>query len=191
MREGYLGVRGVIAVCLALASLAGCQALYGGKPEKLETPRKKKPPPEVAEAPVEIKYVEDCAANFRDDPKRVFRDTNGSTTLVTSGDDASGQADKAKDPASQAELIKVSIDKYRNALVKDPYNADATLKLAVAYDRVYRKGCALKLLARIAALEANPKFQKEAKRAADQAADNAGKEWFKGYKKDAIAAVGR
>jgi hypothetical protein len=193
MRDGYLGVGGLLAVCLALASLglSACQPLYGGKPEKLNNPTKKRKPAEAPEAVVEVKYVEDCAANFRDDPKRVFRDTNGSNTLVTSGDDASGQADKAKDPASQAELIKVSIDKYRNALVKDPYNADATLKLAVAYDRVYRKGCALKLLARIATLEANPKFRKEAKRAADQAADNAGREWFKGYKKDAIAAVGR
>jgi len=185
------GWRGV-AVCLALAvSGLGCQQLYGGKPERLSNPPKKKPPPEAPDAVVEVKYVEDCATNFRDDPKRVFRDTTSSNNLVTAGDDALGQADKAKDPASQAELIRVSIDKYRNALTKDPYNADATLKLAVAYDRVYRKGCALKLLARIATLEGNPKFQKDAKRAADLAADSAGKEWFKGYKKDAVAAVGR
>ena len=180
-----------MALCLALAaaSLAACQPLYGGKPEKLKNPEKKKKPPEAADAVIEVKYVEDCSANFRDDPKRVFRDTSGSNTLVGGGDDALGQADKAKDPASQAELIRVSIDKYRNALTKDPYNSEATLKLAVAYDRVYRKGCALKLLARIATLEANPKFQREAKRAADQVADS--KEWFKGYRKDAVAAVGR
>jgi hypothetical protein len=183
-------------VCLALASGivlggSGCQELYGNAPEKLRNPEKKKRPPEPPEATVEIKYVEECAANFRDDPKKVFRDTTGSNSLVGGGDDAMVQADKAKEPKAQAELIKVSIDKYRNALTKDPYNADATLKLAVAYDRVFRKGCALKLLARLQTLEANPKFAKEAKRAADQAADNAGREWFKGYKKDAISAVGR
>ncbi|HEU0029258.1 MAG TPA: hypothetical protein VFQ53_01410 [Kofleriaceae bacterium] len=185
------GVRG-LAVCLALAlpgTLAACQPLYGGKPEKLKNPEKKKRPPEAAETVAEVKYVEDCAANFRDDPKRVFRDTNGSNTLVIAGDDSLIQADKAKEPQSQAELIRVSIDKYRNALTKDPYSAEATLKLAVAYDRVYRKGCALKLLARIATLEGNPKFAKEAKRAADLVADT--KEWFRGYRKDAVAAVGR
>lgn len=189
MGKGF--VRG-IAVCFALASaglLVACQPLYGGKPEKLKNPEKRHKPADAPEAEVVIKYVEDCSANFRDDPKRVFRDTSTSNTLVGGGDDALGQADKAKDPASQAELLKVSIDKYRNALSKDPYNAEATLKLAIAYDRVYRKGCALKLLARLAALEANPKFQKEAKRAADQVNDS--KEWFKGYRKDAVAAVGR
>ncbi|MEO8702029.1 MAG: hypothetical protein ABI867_18430 [Kofleriaceae bacterium] len=176
--------------CLVFA-IAACQPLYGNAPDKLVAPSKKKKPPEPPESVIEVKYVEECAANFRDDPKRVFRDQTGSNNLVGAGDDSLVQADKAKDPASQAELIRVSIDKYRNALVKDPYNAEATLKLAVAYDRIYRKGCALKLLARIATLESNPKFSKEAKRAADQAADNAGRDWFKGYKKDAVAAVGR
>jgi hypothetical protein len=177
-----------VALCAAFA-VAACQPLYGGKPEKLSNPQKKKKPPEEAVANVEVKYVEDCAANFRDDPKRVFRDTAGANNLVGSGDDALVQADKAQEPKSQAELIRVSIDKYRNALLKDPYSADATLKLAVAYDRVYRKGCALKLLARIAALEGNPKFAREAKRAADQVNDT--KEWFRGYRKDAVLAVGR
>ena len=182
-----MGSRGLLL--LIALGVGACQPLYGGKPEKMSTPTKKKKPPESPDAVAEVKYVEDCAANFRDDPKRVFRDTSGSNTLVGSGDDALGQADKAKEPQSQAELIRVSIDKYRNALLKDPYNADATLKLAVAYDRVFRKGCALKLLARIATLEANPKFQREAKRAADQVNDT--KEWFRGYRKDAVQAVGR
>lgn len=179
--KGWLG-------CAAIA-LAACQPLYGDKPEKLTALQKKKKPPEAAETAPDVKYIDDCIANFRDDPKRVFRDSSGSTTLAAAGDEALAQADKSKEPQGQAELVRVSIDKYRNALIKDPYNAEATLKLAVAYDRVLRKGCALKLLQRIAALEGNPKFQREAKRAADQVNDT--KEWFRGYRKDAVQAVGR
>lgn len=183
------GIGAFALACLLLGSTAGCQQLYGGKPEKLKTPDKKKRPAEPVGTPENVKYVDDCTANFRDDPKRVFRDKPGSNLLVQAGDDSLAQANKITDPASQAETIRVSIDKYRNALQKDPYNADATLKLALAYDRVYRKGCALKLLARIATLEGHPNFRTEAKRAADQVADS--NEWFKGYRKEAVSAVGR
>jgi hypothetical protein len=186
---GGKGIGACLIACLLVFPTLGCQPLYGGRPERLKTPEKKKKPPEKEDAVTAIKYVDDCSANFRDDPKRVYRDTKGSETLVQAGDDSLNQALKLTDPAAQADTIKVSIDKYRNALSKDPYNADATLKLALAYDRVYRKGCALKLLARIATLEGHPKFRTEAKRAADQVADSG--EWFKGYRKEAIAAVGR
>ena len=182
-------LRALLFTCLLGMSSVGCQQLYGGKPEKLKTPEKKKKPPEPPGTEVGVKYIDDCTANFRDDPKRVFRDKQGSSTLVQAGDDSLSQALKVTDPAAQAESIRVSIDKYRNALQKDPYNADATLKLALAYDRVYRKGCALKLLARIATLESHPNFRVDAKRAADQVADSG--EWFKGYRKEAVAAVGR
>jgi hypothetical protein len=179
----------LLACLLCFGFLPGCQQLYGAKPDKLKNPEKKKKPPDKEDATTAIKYVDDCSANFRDDPKKVFRDKQGSNTLVQAGDDSLATALKVTDPASQAESIKVSIDKYRNALQKDPYNADATLKLALAYDRVYRKGCALKLLARIATLEGHPSFRVDAKRAADQVADSS--EWFKGYRKEAVAAVGR
>jgi len=181
---------GAITVALGLAlAMAACSPLYGGKPEKLHNPEKKKKPPEAAAATVEIKYVEDCSANFRDDPKRVNQQSGISNTLVGDGDTALQQSSKAKDPPSQAELIRVAIDKYRNALVKDPYNAEATLKLAIAYDLVYRKGCALAMLKRLASLSANPKFAKQANRNIDSVTDNT--QWFKGYRKDAISSVGR
>ena len=45
------------------------------------------------------------------------------------------------------------------------------------------------MLKRLAALEANPKYAKGAKLSIDKVTDNA--QWFKGYRKDAIAAVGR
>ncbi|MBX3157422.1 MAG: hypothetical protein KF773_15715 [Deltaproteobacteria bacterium] len=177
-----------VALALSLAS-TGCQPLYGAKPEKLRNPEKKKRPPPAPDAVVEIKYLEDCQTNFRDDPKRVSRDTTGSNSLVETGDNTLAQADKTKEPQSQAQLISVAIDKYINALKKDPYNAEATLKLALAYDRVLRKGCALKLLARLPLLEANQTYRSRAKQAADQVSDS--KEWFRGYRKEAVAAAGR
>lgn len=184
---------GALIAAVVLVGLAGllgaCQPLYGNKPEKLHSLEKKKRPPEETAAATEVKYVEDCSANFREDPKRVNQQTGVSNTLVGDGDTALQQSNKAKDPPSQAELIRVAIDKYRNALVKDPYNSEATLKLAVAYDLVYRKGCALAMLKRLASLSSNPRFAKQANRSIDSVTDNT--QWFKGYRKDAISSVGR
>jgi hypothetical protein len=177
-------------VCLALGALTGCQALYGGKPERLKNPERRKKPPDPEGTATLIKYVEDCTANFRDDPKLAPRPNPGlANQLVGDGDTAMQNANKAKDPASQAELVKLSIDKYRNALIKDAYNHEATLKLALAYDLVYRKGCALAMLKRIASMQSNPRYAKQANAKADEVNDNAS--WFKGYRKDAVAAVGR
>jgi len=176
-------------VVLIAGSVVACQPLYGGKPEKLRNPERKKKPEEPPEAAVQIKYVEDCVASFRDDPKLARPDPGRANALVGDGDTALAQVSRAKDPASQAELIKQSIDKYRGALIKDPYNQEATLKLAIAYDMVYRKGCALALLKRISVLESHPKYKSAAKRVADEVADN--NQLFKGYRKDAVSAVGR
>jgi len=188
---GSLGAR--LGVCLvsilALGFTVGCQPLYGGKPEKLATPVRKKPPKEepVAEAPV--KMIEDCNADFRVDPRTVRQQTSQSNDLTSQGDTALSNADKATDPTAQAGLYRESIDRYRNALIKDPYNATATLKLALAYDKVYRKGCAIAMLKRLATLAANPKFARVAGAEIDSIGDNG--QWFKHYRKDAMAAVGR
>ncbi len=123
------------------------------------------------------------------DPAKARPQPAMANQLVGEGETALVSSEKAKDPNSQAELIRVSIDKFRNALIKDPYNHEATLQLAIAYDRVLRKGCALAMLKRLATLEMHPKYQKGAKLAADRVTDNA--QWFKGYRKDAVAAVGR
>jgi hypothetical protein len=180
----------LLSACVVFAGgSVGCQALYGGKPEKLRNPDRKKKPLEAEEKPPEVKYVEECVANFRDEPKLVRPAPTEASRLVGDGDDALAQVPKAKDPASQAELIKQSIDKYRGALIKDPYSQEATLKLAVAYDMVYRKACALALLKRIAGLETHPKYKTGAKRVADEVADNPA--LFRGYRKDAVQAVGR
>lgn len=191
MGRGTIEVRTlafVLGIAVAVGS-AGCQKLYGGKSERLKTPEKKKKPPEPPEEVVVVKYVEDCVADFRGDPARARPQPAMANQLVGEGETALLSSTKAKDPSSQAELIRLSIDKFRNALIKDPYNHEATLQLAIAYDKVLRKGCALAMLKRLATLETNPKYAKGAKLAADRVTDNA--QWFKGYRKDAVSAVGR
>jgi hypothetical protein len=181
-------MRLLVALVLAFA-VPACSPLYGGKPEKLKNPDKKKRPPEVAEAAVEIKMVDECNANFSDDPKKVRPQTQMSQQLLVAGETAIDQADKAKEDTMKVSLLKEAIDKYRNALIKDPYNVPATLKLAVAYDRVLRKGCAIAMLKRLASLSNNPKWASEANRNIDTIDANA--QWFKHYRKDAMQAVGR
>ena len=180
-----------LLVALALTfGVVSCTPLYGSRPEKLKNPEKKKRPPEVEQAAPEIKYVEDCQANFTDDPKKAPRpQTQLANQLITQGETALDQADKAKEDTMKVSLIKEAIDKYRNALIKDPYNVEATLKLAVAYDRVLRKGCAMAMLKRLSSLSNNPKWREEANRNIDTIDANG--QWFKGYRKDAMQAVGR
>lgn len=176
-----------LCAALALCSVA-CQPMYAGKAERLHNPAVKHPPPDEAAAPVA--YVEDCAANFQDDPKKArLPQPQVAAGLLANGVTALHSADKATDANTKINFLKDAVDKLRNALMKDPYNADATLQLAIAYDRVLRKGCALAMLKRLAALTNNPKFAPGANRDIDSIGDNG--EWFKGYRKDAMGAVGR
>jgi tetratricopeptide (TPR) repeat protein len=180
----------LLVACLALAFVA-CQPLYGGKPEHLHTPEKKKKPPEAEGPAVEVKYVDDCNADFRDAPKKNLpaAQMSMSRQLADAGDAALTQGDKEKVEQKKVDLWREAIDKYRNALVKDPYNITATLQLAVAYDKLMRKGCAIAMLKRLATLSNNPKWAGEANRNIDSIDSNG--QWFKGYRKDALAAVGR
>jgi len=189
MGSRYRGVRVFACLALAVGAVAACSPLYGNKPEKLKNPERKKKPPEAVEAAPEIKYVEECNANFSDDPKKARPQPPMARQLFDQGEASLDQADKAKEDSMKVSLLKEAIDKYRNALIKDPYNVPATLKLAVAYDRVLRKACAIAMLKRLAALSGNPKWSSEANRNIDSIDANA--QWFRGYRKDAMAAVGR
>ncbi len=187
---------GTLFVCLGLgvgvgigAGLSACQPLYGGPPEHLHNPEKKRPPPDAPGTEEKVVYAEECNASFQDDPRKWHPQPAIARPLVETGDTALATADKTPEPNAKVGLIKEAIAKYRNALIKDPYSADATLKLAVAYDKMLRKGCAIAMLKRLAALSANPKYAPDANRKIDAVGDNAA--WFKGYRKDAMQAVGR
>lgn len=186
---GSIRVSVAWVVVVALGCAAGaCQPLYGSKADKLSSPGRVKKPPDEAAVVVEVKYVEDCTTNFRDEGKPSLQ-TGQSNNLVSDGDQALSQARRATDPPTQAALLVQSVEKYRNALSKDHFNLEATLKLALAYDLVLRKGCALALLKRIAAFQANPMYARKAGQIADEVNDNP--QYFKGYRKDAVTAVGR
>lgn len=178
--------RALLVLCFGLTA---CQPLYGGKPETLHHPERKKRPADAPDAPPPVVYVEDCNTDFRDDPKRVRPQEKIARELVDSGDTSLANADKATDDQAKVGLYKDAIERYRNALIKDPFSVDATLKLAVAYDKVLRKGCAIAMLKRLAELSNNPKWSDAANRDIDSIDQNAS--WFKGYRKDAMAAVGR
>jgi len=180
-----------VGLCLLLSlslGLVACQPLYGGKPEHLANPAKKRKP-DGMDAPTAVKYIDDCNPDFRDDPKKVHPEPRVAVALVATGDTDLSTAEHEKDDGKRVGLLKEAVDKYRNALVKDPWNIDATLKLAVTYDKVRRKGCALAMLKRLASLSANTKFQAEVNRSVDTIDANG--QWFKDYRKDAMSAVGR
>jgi hypothetical protein len=184
-----MGFPSRLGLALVVFGVASCSPLYGSKPDKLKNPVEKKRPKEAEEAAPQITYVEECNANFSDDPKKVRAQTPMSRQLFDQGEVALDSADKAKEDQLKVTHLKDAIDKYRNALVKDPYNVPATLKLAVAYDRVLRKACAIAMLKRLASLSNNPKWASEANRNIDAIDANA--QWFRGYRKDALGAVGR
>jgi hypothetical protein len=177
--------------CLVMAcfGLSACQPLYGGKPEHLNHPAHKRRPAEKPETAAPVKYVEECTTDFTGNPAAVHPQTSIARQLVDTGNTSLASSEKAKDDNAKVGLLKDAIDRYRSALIKDPFNVEATLKLAVAYDRALRKGCAIAMLKRLADLSNNPKWANEANRDIDSIDSNAS--WFRGYRKDAMSAVGR
>jgi hypothetical protein len=172
--------------CLAVTGFAACQPMYGSPPARLRAPAPI--PHAVHEDPIAPPaFVEACHVDFRAHPKSVHRDPAGAARLVVSGDTRAHTAEHAPAPAAKVELVQQSIADYREALIKDPYDATATLKLALAYDAVLRKGCALAMLQRLAQLSTNPKFADAADRIEDVVQNPS---WFPWYRNAALAAIG-
>lgn len=174
---------------LAVLVLAGCP-MYGEKPAKLRNPP---PQPVGKDKPVveKVKPIEECPVDFHHTiPKGgVKRDVMAAGSAVQSGDRSVDRANGSPDPERRIDELRAAIEQYKHALVVDPYSSHATLQLAVVYDRVYRKGCALELLRRLYALSNHPDFQGEATNDIDRIEDN--KPWFHDYRDEAMKAVGR
>lgn len=79
----------------------------------MHTPEPGRHPPVPTEA---ITYLEDCNFDFH-------------------------HRQLAPTPVERVDIVNGAIETYTRALRADPYDPDATLGLARAYDNVQRKGC--------------------------------------------------
>ena len=165
--------------------LAACKPMYGAAPASLRTPEPVKPPP-ITETEKPVIYDDYCELLTTRTPV-VKRETKQAAPHIEAGDRKVADFDAAA--GAKTDLIVDGIDEYARALRKDPFNAQATLKLALAYDKVRRKGCALALLKRLEQLAQNPKLAKEANEAIDEVEQR--QKWFGGYRRDALRTVGR
>lgn len=181
-------------VALACVLLAGC-AMYDKKADPLGTPPRIKPDKTALAGQAEPPpaYVDDCTVDFTGLPT-TKRQKPAAAKLVASGDATLGPRPLGAanvPPPSTPDAAKATvdaIDRYREALQKDPYDAEATLKLALAYDRMMRKGCALAMLHRLAELADSDKLGSEARPKVELVKQNG--HWFRGYRLAAEKAAG-
>jgi hypothetical protein len=170
-----------------LLALAACK-IYGDPPAPLAHYEIRKHPAGWDKDPeVKVAYVEACATDFHRDAKGQRRQPQVAQARVTDGDTTLAEATKATTDTAKADLIIRGIQHYADALRADPYDAQATLKLALAYDKVLHKGCAIAMLRRLESLTQNPKLAGDASHRIDDVVDNT--QWFKGYRKEALEAV--
>ena len=160
--------------------------MYGDPAVRMKDPPPRNPPKGWKDDPVaEVKYIDDCEVNFSA-PATTKRQTKVAEQRVIAGDSTTSALPKDAKDEQRASAAVRTVEEYRQALIADPYNAEATLKLALAYDKVLRKGCALAMLKRLDSLAANPKFGAEVVKS--RLLDN--EQWFKPYRKDALKAAG-
>ncbi|HUS30204.1 MAG TPA: hypothetical protein VMZ53_16970 [Kofleriaceae bacterium] len=172
-----------VVACLFVAA---CRPMYGDPAPHLKDPPHRNPPKGWNDEPVAEKvYVEECNVDFSA-PPTTKRQTKAAEQKVVAGDSAAAESERATDPKARVDTTKRSLQEYRDALIADPFNAQATLKLALAYDKVLRKGCAIAMLKRLDKLAENPKFNAEPVK--DQVVDN--EQWFKPYRNEALRAIG-
>ncbi len=172
-------------VVIHVGTVAACGGASNA-PEPLHAPDHR-PHVETHDEPA---YLDDCTTDFHRpalDPQHAAR--TGGAAATAHGDQLLADADGRTVPDERAAGYVAAIAAYRTALIADPYNADLTLALALAYDRVYRKGCALQLLRRLEALAASKQLGAPARAAIARVADNT--QWFRTYRRDADAALGR
>jgi len=179
---------GKTLIAVSMLAFAACQPMYGDKAATLKTPPPVKPPKDLPVEVVKVTYVDDCEFITKA-VKNPRRDVKRAQIHVRTGDAKIADADVAAEPVRKGDLFIAGIDQYGTALTSDPFDAEATLKLALAYDKVLRKGCALALLQRLNKLAENPTYADSANEKIDAVTDH--KKWFEGYRPAALKAVGR
>lgn len=175
---------------VVLFVFAACQPMYGAAPQRLRTPEPIRPPATLPGDDVAkvAPYNDDCAFLIVRAGPKPTRDIPKAEQHTQQGDQKMKDFDTAP-PSAKSDLIIDGIDEYAAALRKDPFNAQATLKLALAYDKVRHRGCALALLGRLDQLAQSPKFRADASAAIDEIEQR--RTWFGGYRRDALRKVGR
>ena len=179
-----------LSLC-CLVTFAACHPNYDKAAERMRDPKPVRHDKTIDEPPVaKVPYVEECQVDFRRDPAGVRRDSPAASAHVSDGDGKLARAQQQpKDKATdKVDLVVQSIQSYHRALAVDPYDAEATLQLARAYDQVLRKGCALAMLRRLDELAQHPKLGIAAKPRVKKVADN--RDWFHDYRKEALDALG-
>jgi hypothetical protein len=174
---------------VAVVGVCACQAPYGSRPAKLYNPPIKPHPVDVE--PVEVvHYNETCRTDFHTDPKPAIAriDHRGAVQAISTANITYRTAIKMpKTEPQKLKLIARSVDEWSEALRKDPYDAEATVGLALAYDQLLRKECALRLLARLSDLAGNKNYAAAALRQRDNVVSN--KDWFAGYRNEALGKL--
>jgi hypothetical protein len=175
---------------LVAAALVACKPMYGDPAETLPKVKvpvdknlKKDPEPDLAAKPP---LIDKCEVDISRQTK-VKRDRPAAVAHLQEGETQRRRAEKAPAEAEKVELTRQSLRSYSEALVADPFDADATLMLAVSYDALRRKGCALRMLERIGLMRANKNFEADARAAAERARTNP--HWFADYRDQAMKAV--
>ena len=187
----------VLSIAVGMAAAPGCgSGPYTGKPEKLKKPRAKKRPAgeTVATEVTEVKPIEvsneQCRTNFFADPyrsKRYPREANGMANQAGQSLEA---AERQFGPTRQ-QLVVEAMGTLSNALRRDPYNAEATYKLSVAYAILGKKSCTMALLERLKALETSPLPESERETANRVIKKAARDPAFGAFQKEARTALGQ
>jgi hypothetical protein len=177
---------------VSLLVLVACQGMYVEKPQKMRNPpiikpSKDLPKDDVVQAPPTI---DACDYRWVIPTKPVKRNGPAAEAKEREGDARTQIVSSATTPPDlRAKSLVDSIDIYGRALMDDPFNPTLTLKLALAYDKALRKGCAIALLGRLAKLSLHPTYEKATNLIVDEISDK--KTYFDRYRDEALRAAGR
>jgi hypothetical protein len=159
----------------------------------LEAAPKKKPAKKAPAKPtgVPIKWDDECQARFLEDPKQYARaNPYLARARLEPLDLELVETRKLTDSEPKVQKVVSLLSRYWMVLAnQDPYSAQATLGIAIGYDMVFKKGCALRMLRRLGELERHPAFMRAARQAIDDV--DSTPSYFTHYRKEALSAMGR